>query len=272
MCRSLTSPVEALGAITLAELEAGAALQVRVDRKYVASAAQLAAVVDHLAPTHAALEIRGRRAFEYRTTYYDTAGLRAYRDHVRGVRRRYKVRCREYVDAGTAAFEVKVRGGRGTTVKHRMPYDPQLAGALTDAAVGFVADCLRDAYGARLDEPLLRSLAVRYRRMTLASLELGERITCDFDLSFASPAGSAGALVDGVAIVEVKSLRGRSRADHALRDLGLRPEEHLSKYCLGVATTRSDVRANLFRELLRRHFGAAPAPAGAAPRAGDAAR
>jgi VTC domain len=241
---------EAFPAIGLEQLDAGAALRDRVDLKYVVPFEAFAALAERLCGTHAALEIDGRRAFAYRSTYFDTPELGAFRDHVQQRRRRYKCRSREYLDSGASAFEVKLKGIRGRTVKHRMAHDGH---ELSDAALAFLRECLDSAYGFAPQGGLRSALAVDYTRVTLASPELGERLTCDFDLTFAGPDGAAGRLDPAMAIVESKSQRGNAVADRALRELGHRPEAACSKYCLGVALTRP-VPGNPFRPLLRRHF------------------
>jgi hypothetical protein len=246
---------EAFPAIRLAELEAGAALRDRIDTKYVISLDAFARLACRLADTHAALEIDGRRAFAYRSVYFDTPDLGSFRDHIQRRRRRYKCRSREYLDSGEYAFEVKLKGLRGRTVKHRMAHDGH---ELSDAAIAFLRECLDSAYG-RVPEGVLRpALAVAYTRVTLVAPALGERLTCDFDLRFEGPGRAAGRLDPGMAIVESKSLRGNALADRALRELGHRPQPACSKYCLGVALTRA-VAGNPLRPLLRRHFRAAEA-------------
>lgn len=241
---------EAFPAIGLERLDAGAALRERVDVKYVIPLEAFAALAGRLLATHAALEIGGRRAFGYRSRYFDTPELRSFRDHIQQRRRRYKCRSREYVDTGAYAFEVKLKGLRGRTVKHRMDHDGH---ELSDAAVGFLRDCLYRAYGREPDPRLRPALDVEYTRVTLAAPELGERVTCDFGLTFSGPGGPAGRLDPGMAIVESKSARGDASADRLLHALGHRPQPACSKYCLGVALTRA-VTGNPLRPLLRRHF------------------
>jgi VTC domain len=242
--------VEAFPALGLEELDAGAALRDRVDLKYVVPLAAFAALAERLLASHAALEIDGRRAFANRSTYFDTPELTAFREHMQQRRRRYKCRSREYLDSGSYAFEVKLKGLRGRTVKHRMDYDRH---ELSAAALAFLSDCLDRAYGRAPDAALGPALAVDYTRVTLAAPALGERVTCDFDLTFKGPGGAAGRLEPGMAIVESKSARGNALADRALRELGHRPQPACSKYCLGVSLTRA-VAGNPVRPLLRRHF------------------
>jgi hypothetical protein len=258
---SPTSAVEALRPVGLAELESSALLQDRVDAKYVISLEQLAALTRRLGATHAALEIAGRRAFRYRTVYFDTGDLRIFRDHVQERRRRYKARAREYVDSGLCMFEVKLKGSRGHTVKHRMAYMRARPDELSGPALAFLRECLEQSYGRAPDARLRPTLAVGYTRVTLVAPTLGERLTCDFDLAFSAPDGRSGRLASDRVIVESKSPRGNATADRALRALGARPEDGCSKYCLGVGFTNPDVNSNRMRPLLRRHFRAAPVAA-----------
>ena len=242
--------------IGLAALEAEAALQDRVDTKYLLPLADLAALAERLRATHAVLEIEGRRAFGYRTTYFDTPDLALFRAHMQERRRRYKCRAREYVDTGACTFELKLQGLRGRTVKHRMGYDPACRDELSGGALAFVREHLREAYGREPEPGLRPALSVTCTRITLAAPAQCERLTWDFDLVLSAPGGAAARLAPGLAIVESKSRRGDALADRLLRELGARPVDGCSKYCLGIGATRPDARANALRPLLRRHFEA----------------
>lgn len=238
---------EGLAPLGLAELDARAALRDRTDTKYLVPVGLLGALAERLAPTHGVLDIGGRRAFRYATTYLDTPDLALYRAHLQGRRRRWKARVRWYLDAGTGALEVKL-GGNGRTQKHRAPLHADLR--------AFVAATLEDAWGleaaravaARL-EP---ALDVRYLRTTLVAVDRGERLTIDRRLRVHGPDGAAGALQGDLAVVESKSPAGLALADRELRALGVHPVETLSKYCVGVALTRPGVRANPLLPVLRR--------------------
>jgi len=270
MRRSPCPAVDSLASVGLAELDACAALQDRVDRKYVIGAAELDVLAEHLRATHVALEIDGRRAFSYRSTYFDTPELRIFRDHVQRRRRRYKCRTREYVDSGLCVFEVKLKGSRGRTVKHRTPVEHALHDGLSEYALAFLRDCLGRSYGRDPDARLQPMLTVAYTRMTLAAPAAGERLTCDFGLCFSAPDGTSGRLADDRVIVESKSAGGTALADRVLRSLGARPLGTCSKYCLGIGFTNPAARSNEMRPLLRRHFRAAPLAAAALALAGAA--
>jgi VTC domain-containing protein len=251
MSRSPATPPEALRPIGLAELDACAALQRRVDVKYVVGLDVLAALVERLAPTHRVLEIDGRRRFSYATAYLDSPDLRCYRDHLQGRRRRFKCRTRRYLESGAQAFEVKLKGARGQTVKHRAvvdgPVDP-----LDPVLLAFLRARVREAYG-RAPAALQETLWMRFERATLVAPERGERLTCDVGLAFAASDGAAR-LAEGTAIIESKSRGGAAIADAELRALGVRPVGGCSKYALGVALTHRGVKANPYRTLLQRHF------------------
>lgn len=234
------SALERLGSVDLAALDATVPLRVREDRKHVVALATLEALLERLTPTHAALEIGGRRAFTYDSVYFDTDTLLTARAHVQRRRRRFKCRSRLYVDSGMCAFEVKVRGPRGETVKHRMPYDPADHGVLTPAARAFVAE------HADQRPDLAPVLRTTYTRTTLAGP--AERVTIDLALSF-----GAARLRDGWAIVETKSARGAGVADRELLRLGSRPVS-LSKYVVGTGLTRMPQPPNDTRRIARRYF------------------
>jgi VTC domain len=248
------SLAERFAPVGLELLEAEAALRDRTDVKYVVPRDLLGTLADRLRATHRVLEIEGLRAFAYDTTYYDTPDLRAYRDHLQRRRRRFKCRARDYVDSGLCAFEVKLKGPRGRTVKHRMEYAHENVGALSEPALRFLRDCVERSYGHPPDGELHAAMLVTYTRVTLAAPELGERLTVDFDLAFRAPGGAGGRMADGDVIVESKSPRGAATAERALRGLGVRPVAECSKYCLATGLTRPEVNSNPLRPLLRRHF------------------
>lgn len=229
-----------LGTVSLAELDATVPMRVREDRKHVIDLATLHALLDALAPTHVALEIDGRRVFTYDSVYFDTPEFLTARAHVQRRRRRFKCRTRMYVEAGTCALELKLKGARGETVKHRLPYAVEDHGTLTADGSAFLSEHL-DAV-----PDLAPGLRTVYTRSTLVGP--GERVTIDRELSFGSARLNAGWV-----IVETKSARGAGVADRALRRLGSRPVS-LSKYVVGTGLTRMASPPNDTRQITRRYF------------------
>jgi hypothetical protein len=239
----VTLPPSALAAIepiSLGEVDDAVPLRVRADRKHLVEVVSLDQLLRRLAPTHRALEIDGRRAFAYDTEYFDSGDLLTARAHVQRRRRRFKCRSRLYVDTDACAFELKTKGARGETVKHRIAYEPHEHGSLTPGARAFLAEHLDEVPELR---PVLRTT---YTRITLAGP--GERTTIDLDLSY----GSAW-LRPGWAIVETKSARGAGIADRELRRLRSRPLS-LSKYVLGAGLIHMPTPPNDTRQIARRYF------------------
>jgi hypothetical protein len=246
--------------ITLDELVERAALQTRVDRKYLVPLAAAEQVVAGVAGSARVLEIGGRRDFGYSSLYFDTPELTSYHLAARGRRRRFKVRRRSYTDTGQSFLEVKTRGGRGSTVKERTPDDDDASLALDDARRRFVDEVLARAGVAPVAGELQPVLGTSYQRTTLHLSATGavpdSRVTVDTDLAWALPGG--GPLVlPGVAIVETKSSSTPSAADRWLWRHGHRPTR-VSKYGTGLAALHDHLPANRWHPVLRRHFALSP--------------
>ena len=175
------------------------------------------------------LEIDGRRAFAYRTTYFDTAELRVFRDHVQQRRRRYKCRSREYVDSGLCTFEVKLKGRAAARSSTAWRTTRALATSSPSPRSRFLRECLERTYGRGPDGGLRPALAVAYTRMTFAAPALGERVTATSTSPSARPTAPAAGSPRERVIVESKSARGNAAADRALRELGARPARGCSK-------------------------------------------
>lgn len=188
-----------LAPIGLTALNAEAALQTRLDRKYVIAADRLDEVLDRVAGLTRVLEIDGQRTFAYRSVYFDTPSFDSYLGAARRRPDRFKVRIRTYLDTGDCWVEVKLRDRLGKTVKHRCEHDPAHPRELTPTAVAFVAGFapLRD-----LAHELDPVITTEYRRSTLTSG--ATRATIDRDVVATAGDGRV-VTVPGRVIVETKS-------------------------------------------------------------------
>lgn len=245
----LAEPLQAIEPISLDGVQAIAALQTRLDRKYLLPVSAFESLISDLSSSFRVLEIDGLRTFGYRSIYFDTPELALFHQHLQRRRRRYKVRTRVYLDSGLTMLEVKSKGHRGLTVKDRTPH-PLVDCEQLGGGEGFVATNIADATLASSLRPVLET---RYRRSTLLHEASGSRITCDVGLVCSANGRQRGARTDEV-LVETKSLSGAGPADHWMRDRGIRPHE-VSKYCVGVSLLYPGVRSNPWRRTLRRHFG-----------------
>lgn len=252
--------VHTLAGLSLDEVNQAAALQTRVDRKYIVQPHTWDLVLDSLARAPAVVEIDGRRSFRYSSTYFDTPELDSYRDAARTRPRRYKVRTRHYLDTGASAVEVKVRSLAGTTSKTRLWLDADVSatsGTLPAAAVAFVADV--DLVGDSVHE-LAAVLTTSYERVTLVTGDA--RVTIDRNVAATDAYGDHMNYAD-LLVVETKSAGRAGAMDRALWANGTRPAR-ISKYCTSLAALRPEIPSNRWSRTLRRHVSTPAARAAAA--------
>lgn len=241
--------MDAFAPVGLAELEQEAALQTRVDRKYVAPLATLDGLMRSLReaePGARVLEIDGRREFGYASQYFDTPELHSFRSAAHRRRRRFKVRTRTYVDSGLCNLEVKTRGARGVTVKHRTEHDdaPDRLGS----GVGFVAEVLAMTRSLPVDPASLGpTLRTQYRRTTLLLPATASRATIDTELEWYDD--GAHLAVGQVAVVETKSGARAGALDRVLWGRGIRPAR-ISKFGAGLAALHPELPAARWRRAL----------------------
>lgn len=249
----LTDWLAAVEPVGLDTLNRTAALQRRIDRKYLVP---IAAVGDLLADTDAAgvLDIAGCRSFRYTSWYFDTPRHDFYLAAAHRRRRRFKVRTRLYVDTDWCMIEVKAKGRRGETVKQRAPQAVECHGRLSTEAASFVGDQLGGSVNASDLQPVL---ATEYQRSTVVDSAGVCRLTIDTDLRVGARRNTAAGTSDryldlftGFAIVESKSPGHLTTFDRWLSRNGYRPQA-VSKFCIGVATLHPDLPHNKWSRAIR---------------------
>lgn len=254
-------------AVSLDELDGAAALQTRVDRKYLIDHHTLDWLAARLVGRARILEIGGRRRFGYESVYFDTPALLSYHDTARSRPSRFKVRTRSYIDADRHFVEVKVRNRDRQTVKHRRPTNPSAHPTLDQTARVFAVDAVRDELGgsradafAEVIEDLTPTLQTRFGRTTLM-LEsppspqvapVAARATIDTALEFDIASGRRRASAD-LFIVESKSAGPPTTVDRLLWSAGNRPLS-FSKYGCGLALLLPHLPASKWNRVLRHHF------------------
>ncbi|WP_274709475.1 VTC domain-containing protein [Streptomyces tubbatahanensis] len=262
--RALARAALAAHPIGLDAVNERARLLDRYDRCYLVRAATFQDIAAHLTDPHRdepfrALSIGGRRWFRYHSVYYDTPGLRAYHDHRRGHRRRCKIRERLYQDTGERQFEIKVKGGRGQTLKYRRRL-AERAPALEDASRAFLARTLQDAYGSDFEIPgdLTPSLVTDYTRATFVAE--GQRITADAAMVCRDADGNEVHGARDLLLVETKSHGHLTEADLLLHEHGLRAAD-FTKYA-SLAALDPALPANRWLRSLKETFPGETFPTG----------
>lgn len=243
--------LDGFDSISLAELNAKAEMLTRLDNKYVIAAADFEALSPQFAERYDILEVNEARSFGYRTCYFDTERYDSFCDHVKGRRRRSKVRVRRYLDAGFSFLEVKLKSLRKTTVKKRLAYPDDAFDSLTEDALEFIDACHQDLYARAGPRQFQAVIQMQYDRLTLVAHEGGERVTIDRNLQFWNAKTRAATSRDMI-LIETKSRFGRGIGDTILRRAGHHPIGSCSKYCLGLAALGAVPRYNKFQPAFRR--------------------
>jgi hypothetical protein len=224
--------------ITLDEME-HVSLMDRTENKYVMSVHRLPGILTEANGNYRILEIDNSRIFSYYNTYYDTESLLFYNQHLTGKLARHKVRFRKYEQSGITYLEVKRRTNRNRTKKWRLEYPLPDDFRISSGALDFINDHVREQQ-LRLSPVLIN----RFKRMTLIGKNSEERITIDFDVTFAD-LGSREAKLPYLSIVEIKrkdhstdSALGRILKKNMIQPSGF------SKYCIGNAMVNHPQRLN----------------------------
>lgn len=239
--------IDSLARVAPDELNARAALLVRNDRKYIVAPQLIAEVIASLHPRVRALDVNERRRFPYESLYFDTLTWHSYLFTARRRPDRFKVRTRAYLHTGRCALEVKVKNGRGQTVKHRIDYDLAARQRLDSRAHAFLGEFTQVRRFAAL---LVPAVTTSYERTTLL-IDGASRATIDFGVHATTPDGRALTLGDAV-VVETKSLGAASALDRELWSRGVRPAT-LSKFGTGLAAHHPELPANKWHRTLQRH-------------------
>jgi hypothetical protein len=217
----------------------------RTDTKYILHSNQLPAVLEKSSSLYRVLEISDRRVFRYNSLYFDTPGLKTYMDHHNGIRPRFKVRFREYEDTGTLFLEVKRKIANERTRKSRIEA-VRIEEQLTEKSRAYIGE--RSPLDASRLQPAIWTI---FRRITLVSQGMPERITIDIDLLFRN--GTEEKALPFLAICEVKRDQSKGFTDFMkiLKSERIYPGSS-SKYCLGTIMLRSPIKYNRFKENIRK--------------------
>jgi hypothetical protein len=226
--------------VRLVEME-GVKLMNRVETKYVFCSDRLPELLNLVKENYKVLEIDELRSFPYCTTYLDTSDFLFYTQQVRGKLNRHKVRYRRYETTGISYLEIKKKTNKRRTIKRRI--ENFLKPDSPDAeAIQFINKYLPDKL------PDLHPVLINgFSRITLVGKECMERITIDYNITFASPYGKISSF-PFLAIAELKREKHSflSAFGLTMKQMGIHPGS-FSKYCIGSALIMNMPRKNLLK-------------------------
>jgi hypothetical protein len=226
--------------ISLEEMEK-VRLMNRTDTKYIFHTGLLPDILSSAKDSYRILCVGEIKIFQYNSLYYDTEGMEFYHGHHNGLRPRYKVRFREYIDTNRIFLEVKKKSADGRTRKSRIQVN-SMETSLSPESLLYIYERIPSVY-----QELRPSLKTIFKRMTLVSDNEDERITIDTSLEFSQKDNEKN--LQNPVICEVKrdAASGVSTFMKILKKHRVYPG-NLSKYCLGTILLNSSIKANRFKE------------------------
>ncbi len=224
--------------ISLAEMDAHALMN-RVDTKYVLGVNHLQSLLETIEPFYRVLSVDSVRLTPYKTLYFDTPDYKFYLQHHNGKLNRRKIRIRQYQSSGACFLEVKAKNNKGRTDKQRIAIDG-FEETLSESSRQFIEEVSGSS------PELTPQLKSSFSRITLVSRLQPERVTFDLGLVFSHLDEQRE--MQNIIIAEVKQEYDnfRSPMREYLRRIYIRPMR-VSKYCLGSALLKPNLKSNLFK-------------------------
>lgn len=240
MSTDLNTLLNTFQPISLEEMDS-VKLMNRTDTKYIFNISELPSILQNLKNDYRCFYINGTRLSTYKTLYFDTEDFLLYRQHHNGILNRYKLRHRSYVESNLNFLEIKFKTNKDRTIKTRIKN--KLQGNFDDQASQFIEKTM--PYKAL---NLKSNVWINYQRITLVNITNGERLTIDTGLEIIN--NEKVLKLDKLVIAELK--RGSKQFSpfvKLMRDLHIQPGG-ISKYCMALALTQSNLKTNNFKEKL----------------------
>lgn len=217
----------------------GVKLMDRTDTKYTFNFSELAEVLLSAKSDYRILNIEGHRISKYKTLYYDTNDFDLYNKHHSGKLNRYKIRHRTYVESELGFLEVKFKNNKGRTIKTR----------IKENEVPLLTDTHAHAFLNKMlpfnPLTLVPKIWIHYNRITLVNKISAERLTIDLNLEFEKDGNSQ--ILHQLVIAEVKQdSKTPSPFVSIMKRKHIR-EGSISKYCMAIANSYSEVKKNNFK-------------------------
>ncbi len=211
----------------------------RVDTKFTFHIDKLNEILSIISNDYKILTINNLRFARYETRYYDTPAYEMYTKHHNGKLNRKKVRFRTYMDTNIHYFEVKNKTNKGRTIKTRLRRE------MNDYNITDNAKALLETKTQYLTEELQEAIRIFYKRITLVSKNMTERLTIDFEMRYVL--NEKEKEYPNLVIAELKQDKSSKSHFAVLMNTLKIKDISMSKYCLGVASLADNVKKNNFK-------------------------
>lgn len=233
-----------LQSVSLEELEC-VSLQNRIDSKYLLNSNMFDKLLPFIIDNYRVLEINGHRIFTYENNYFDTEDLLFYHEHHNGYLNRIKVRSRKYLETGSCYFEIKKKEKIDRTNKIREKTDELVSSPSIEMLQKIMRMSRKDLKGIH------KVLSNHFNRVTFVNKAASERMTLDFNISFADDQQEK--MLEDIFVLEIKQSKssGHSSINEIIKENNIR-EQGFSKYVYGVMLLKNGIKKNNFLPLLKK--------------------
>ncbi len=215
----------------------------RYDTKFLTHIKLLPDILAELLPAFKVLEIDDKKVFSYSNCYFDTEDFQFYSKHHNGNTKRLKIRNRKYLDSNACFIEIK---RKSSAITHKV----RQSVAWHDQQTPILSSSFIKSITSLNPSDLSKTLDVNYKRITLFSETLKEKITLDFDIEYAG--NHYQKKLNNILLIEVKHKNryiSTATAD-AFKKFNMRPISSFSKYCIGIILTGQAKKYNRFKPKL----------------------
>lgn len=230
-------------AINLNDLDSVQLLN-RHDTKFIFNVAQLSTLLTNLIPSYKILKINEDLIFEYDNDYFDTSDFLFYTQHHNENRNRYKIRYRNYKSTNTYFFEIKTKNNKNRTIKKRIKSE-KVSNTFNKDERELIKSVAKVNPSS-----LLKSINIKFSRITLVDKYFTERLTIDTNLNVLNDKNKK--IFNKLVIAEIKQSKfnPKSYFIKCLKSQSI-TKMKFSKYCMGLIHLNPELKVNRFKPKLK---------------------
>jgi hypothetical protein len=216
----------------------------RYDSKFILTSEEASNLLNNLSNEYDLISNNGQAVRLYETRYFDTFQRDSFYMHHKGKLPRHKIRTRTYLDTNDQFLEIKFKNNKDKTEKFRININNSNDLLIQSNVVTFLNE-----HNINHLDALEEAVIVKYNRISLIHKNLIERVTFDFNITFAND--QKNALPNDMVIVEIKKeTKFKSLVFSLLKSMNKRAIS-ISKYCYGLISIDPSLKHNNFNPLLK---------------------
>jgi hypothetical protein len=216
----------------------------RFDFKFILNSEEASYLLNILCNEYDVISNNEQLVRGYETKYFDTKQRDSFYLHHKGKLPRHKIRTRTYLDTNDQFVEIKYKNNKDKTEKFRINVFHSNDLLIQSNVVTFLNE-----HNINHLDALEEALLVKYNRISLIHKNLNERVTFDFDITFANDQKKT--LAGDLIIVEVKQeTKIKSPVILLLKSMNKRTVS-ISKYCYGLLSIDDSIKRNNFNSLIK---------------------